>query len=95
MDAFLFIGFIIVVIGGTLAGALYLTRPKPGQPKMVILGVAGGREEAQLWADRLSMVRIKTHVRNVGDTMQSTSPYAYEVWVRTGDLKRARQILGL
>ena len=88
-------GFIVVFVGGTLSMALYITRSKTGRPRLVLLGVGGGKEEAQLWVDRLRMAGINAHVRNVGDTLQSTSPYGYEVWVRPEEEKRARQLLGL
>ncbi len=95
MDTLLFAGFSVVLVAGTLSAVFYITRPKPGRPKLVLLGVTGGKEEAHLWVEKLRMVGINAHVRNVGDTLQSTSPYGYEVWVRYKDEERARKSLGL
>jgi hypothetical protein len=97
LDALIPIAVIVVVVGGTLSAALWLTRSRPGQTKLVLLGAAGGSEEAHLWAQRLRAVGIKAHIRNVGDApwAQLTSPYAYEVWVRPRDEARAREVLGL
>ncbi len=97
VEALIFIGVIVVVVGGTLSGALWLTRSRPGQTRLVLLGAASGSAEARLWAERLRQEGIKAHIRNVGDAPWAylTGPYAYEVWVRPKDEKRAREALGL
>jgi hypothetical protein len=93
-NALIFIG-VIALVGGLLVAALWLTRARPGQAKVVLLGAAGGEAEARLWSERLRAAGIKVHVRNVGDSAWYTSPYAYEVWVRAKDEARAREALGL
>ncbi len=97
VDALILIAVIVVVVGGPLSAALWLTRCSPGRTKLVLLAAAAGSEEAHLWAERLRQAGIRAHFRNVGDApwAQFTSPYAYEVWVRPRDEARARQVLGL
>ena len=95
LDALILIAVIVVVVGGTLSGALWITRSRPGQMKLVLLGAAAGSEEAHLWAERLRQAGIRAHFRNVGDSVYYTTPYAYEVWVRPRDEARAREVLGL
>ncbi len=97
LDALILIAVIVVVVGGTLSAALWLTRSRPGQMKLVLLGAAAGSEEAHLWVQRLSVAGIKAHTRNVGDFggLEGATPYAYEVWVRPRDEARAREVLGL
>ncbi len=95
VEALIFIGVIVMVVGGGLGGALWLTRAKPGRPEIMLVEVTGGREAAHLVSERLRVAGIKAYVRNVGDTYQSTNPYGYEVWVLSGDEKRAREALGL
>ncbi len=94
-DTLIFVGVIVVVVGGMLGAALWLTRGRSGQTKLVLLGAAGGEAEVQLWSERLRTMGIEAHIRNVGDSAWYTSPYAYEVWVRPGDEARAREALGL
>lgn len=102
MDVLIFIGVIVVVVGGTLGAALWLTRARPGQTGVVLLGLAGGEAEAQLWLQRLRSVGIEAHIRQVGDmlagdltTPGGTGPsgYQYEVWVRAKDEALARKAL--
>jgi len=95
VDVLIFIGVIVVVVGGTLSAALWLMRARPGQTRVVLLGVAGGAAEARLWAEGLRRAGVKAHIRNVGDSDWYTSPAAYEVWVRPKDEARARKALGL
>jgi hypothetical protein len=97
IDALIFIAVIVVVVGGLLGTALWRTRAKPGQTKLVLLAAAAGGGEARLWADRLRAAGIKAHIRNVGDLggLEGSTPYAYEVWVRPKDEARAREVLGL
>ena len=97
LDALIPIAVIVVVVGGTLSAALWLTRSRPGQTKLVLLAAAGGSEEMHLWAQRLRVAGIKAHIRNVGDFggLEGATPYAYEVWVRPRDEARAREVLGL
>ena len=41
---------IVVLVGGTLSAALWLTRSRPGETKLVLLGAAAGREEVyEVW----------------------------------------------
>jgi hypothetical protein len=96
-DAMILIGVIVVLVGGVLGAALWLTRARPGHTKLVLLGAAGGEAEARLWAERLRTMGVEAHIRNVGDFggLEGTTPYAYEVWVRPGDEARAREVLGL
>ncbi len=97
IDALIFVGVIVVVVGGALGGALWLTRAKPGRMKLVLLGAAAGREEAHIWVEALRRASIQAHIRNVGDLggLEGSTPYAYEVWVRPRDEARAREVLGL
>ncbi len=97
VDALILIAVIVVVVGGTLGAALWLTRSRPGQTKLVLLGAAAGREEVQLWIEAMRGAGIKAHIRNVGDLggLEGSTPYAYEVWVRPRDEARAREVLGL
>ncbi len=97
VDALILIAVIVVVVGGTLSAALWLTRSRPGQTKLVLLGAAAGSEEVHLWAQRLRVAGIKAHIRNVGDFggLEGSTPYAYEVWVRPRDEARGREVLGL
>lgn len=46
----IFIGIIVVVMGGMLGGGLWMRRARPGRTRVVLLGVAGGEAEARLWA---------------------------------------------
>ncbi len=96
-DALILIAVIVVVVGGTLGAALWLTRSRPGRTKLALLGAAAGSEEMYLWAQRLRVAGIKAHIRNVGDFggLEGATPYAYEVWVRPRDKARAREVLGL
>jgi hypothetical protein len=95
VNVFLMLGVIVVIVGGTMGAALWLTRGKPGQTKLVLLGATAGSAEARLWGERLRQAGIKAHIRNVGDSAWYTSPAAYEVWVRPEDEPRARDVLGL
>jgi hypothetical protein len=104
VDALIFIGVIVLLVGGTMSAALWLTRARRGQARVVLLGVAGGEAEARLWAGRLRSVGIRAHVRQVGDLLTGdltmpggTGPagYEYEVWVRPRDEARARKALEL
>ncbi len=97
LDGLILIAVIVVVVGGTLSAALWLTRSRPGRTKLVLLGAAAGSEEMYLWAQRLRVAGIKAHIRNVGDFggLEGATPYAYEVWVRPRDEARAREVLGL
>ncbi len=97
LDALILIAVIVVVVGGTLGAALWLTRSRPGRTKLVLLGAAAGSAEVHLWAQRLRQAGIRAHIRNVGDLsgLEGSTPYAYEVWVRPRDEARAREVLGL
>jgi hypothetical protein len=95
VDVLIFIALIVLLIGGTMSAALWLTRGKPTQTKLVLLGAASGAAEARLWVERLRRAGVKAHMRNVGDSAWYTSSAAYEVWVRPRDEARARAVLGL
>ncbi len=104
VDTLIFVGVIVVVVGGTLGAALWLTRARPGQIKLVLLSVAGGSEQAHLWVERLRSAGLRAHIRNVGDLLagdhttpggSGSSAYEYELWVRPGDEAQAREVLGL
>ena len=95
VEAVIFIGVIVVVVGGTLSGALWLTRARPGQTRLVLLGAAAGREEAQVWLETLRRAGIRAHIQSVGESAWAPTSYAYEVWVRPKDEARAREVLGL
>ena len=104
VDLLIFIAVAALVMGGLLGGALWLTRAKPRQTNMVLLGTAGSEAGARICADRLSMAGIWSATRKLGDMLVAdlTTPgvagpygYAYEVWARPKDEARARAVLGL
>jgi hypothetical protein len=103
-DTLILIGVIVVVVGGVLGAALWFTRGRPGQTKLVLLDIAGGSEQAHLWVERLRSAGLQARIRNVGDLLagdhttpggSGSSAYEYELWVRPGDEARAREVLGL
>ena len=94
VEAVIFIGVIVVVVGGTLSGALWLTRARPGQTRLVLLGAAAGREEAQVWLEAFRRAGIRAHIQSVGESAWVPTSYAHEFWVRPKDEARAREVLG-
>jgi hypothetical protein len=74
---------------------------KKTTPKLVKIGVARDEVEAAIWRDTLEHDGIAVFVRNVdtlavaGYTGASVLPYSLEVYVRAGDVPRARWLLGL
>jgi hypothetical protein len=59
------------------------------------LASAGGESEMALWSSVLRANGVRFEVKNVGDFGgYGTSPNAYEVWVRPGDVTAARAALG-
>jgi hypothetical protein len=74
---------------------------KKTTPRLVKIGVARDEMEAGVWRDALEQDGIAAFVRNVNPLAvaqyvgASSLPYSFEVYVRSGDAKRARWILGL
>jgi len=75
--------------------------PKKTTPQLVKIAVARDEVEAAIWRDALEQEGIAVFVRNV-DTLAvaqyvgtSPLPYSLEMYVRAGDARRARWILGL
>ncbi len=103
-DVLIFSMVIVVVVGVPLAAVLWRSRPRPGDTRLVLLGVAGGEAEAHLWTKALRDSGVWSHMRSVGDlatgdftSVDGVARYAYqfEIWVRPKDEQRAREVLGL
>jgi hypothetical protein len=99
-----FFAVIVVFVGGPLLWALRQSRPRPGDTKLVLLAVAAGEAEVDIWTRALGGAGIRCHVRGVGNlavpeftSTGSAGRYSYqfEVWVRPKDEARAREVLGL
>jgi len=104
LGIYIFFWVTVLVVGVPLAWIAWRSRPRPGDTKLVLLGVAGGEAEAHLWTGALRGAGIRCHVRGVGNMavpeFSSTGSagrysYQFEVWVRPKDEARAREVLGL
>ena len=95
----------VFIVGVPLALIAWRSGLRPGDTRLVLLGVAGGEAEAHLWTEALSHSGVWSQVRSVGDVLVGdlTTPggeglphaYQYEIWVRPKDEARARGLLGL
>ena len=104
LDIYIFFWVTVFVVGVPLAAIAWRSRSRPGDTRIVLLGVAGGEAEAHLWTKALRDSGVWSQIRSVGDltTGDFTSvggvsryAYQYEVWVRAKDEARARKVLGL
>ena len=104
LDIYIFFWVTVLVVGLPLALVAWRSRSRPGDTRLVLLGVAGGEAEAHLWTKALGGAGIRCHVRGVGNlavpeftSTGSAGRYSYqfEVWVRPKDEARAREVLGL
>lgn len=97
MGVLLILAAVAAFVGAPLGVVWWLNRAKPGATNMVLIGAAAGEAEVQTWIGALRRAGIACRVHNVGGTgwTYPTGPYAYEVWVRAKDERRARQVLGL
>ena len=70
----------------------------PSPDELVLLAQPGGEPEALMLRDLLEQQGIVAMVRN-RDAASARGggwgpPWAYELWVRRGDLARAREVVG-
>lgn len=62
---------------------------------MVLIDTAAGEAEMQTWLGALRSAGIHARVHDVGSSIYyPLGPYAYEVWVRAKDERRAHSALG-
>ena len=104
LDIYIFFWVTVLVVGLPLALVAWRSRSRPGDTKLVLLAVAAGEAEVDIWTRALGGARIRCHVRGVGNlavpeftSTGSAGRYSYqfEVWVRPKDEARAREVLGL
>lgn len=97
MDVLLFFPVAAVILAAPLIWLLWRSPFKPGATHMVLIAVASGEIEMELWKGALQSAGIRPRVVNVGHApwAEFVSQYAYEIWVREKDAQRARRVLGL
>lgn len=95
MGVLLILASVAAFVGAPLGVVWWLNRAKPGPTNMVLIGAAAGEAEVQTWVGALRNAGISARVQNVGSSTYYTDPYAYEVWVRAKDERRARAVLGM
>ena len=104
LDIFIFSAVTVFVVGVPLAAIAWRSRSRPGETRLVLLGIAGGEAEAHLWTEALRDSGLWSRIRSVGDlatgdftSVDGVARYAYqfEIWVRPKDEARAREVLGL
>lgn len=95
MTVIAILAMVAAFVGLPLGVVWWMNRAKPGATHMVLIGAAAGEGEVQTWIGALRRAGISARVQNVGSsTFYPTGPYAYEVWVRERDARRARAVLG-
>ena len=105
LDIYIFFWVTVLVVGLPLALVAWRSRSRPGDTRLVLLGVAAGEAEAHLWTEALRHAGVWSRVRTVGDVLVGdlTTPggeslphaFRYQLWVRPKDEARAREVLGL
>lgn len=89
------LAIVAAFVGVPLGLVWWANRAQPGATNMVLIGTAAGEGEMETWVGALRHAGITSRVHNVGgSTWYPTGPYAYEVWVRAKDERRARAALG-